>query len=111
MKLGTWFRFGKQASDQTADDRATDAKQNCHYENEMLRAWHDGACNEPDNETDNDGPNDVQHSILVKPQRLTNWSRRSQFFFTHKLLRLSKSGSALTSYRAVVRHCHWEACV
>ena len=59
MKRGTWFRFGKQASDQSANDRATDTKQRGQYEAEMLNARHNSACDETDDETDNDVPNDV----------------------------------------------------
>jgi len=59
MKRGTWFRLGKQASDQAAHDGATDAKQSGHYETKMLSARHDRASDQPDDETDNDVPNDV----------------------------------------------------
>jgi hypothetical protein len=59
MKCGTWFRFGKQASDESADDRATDTEQSSQYETEMLYARHDRACDQTDDETDNDVPNDV----------------------------------------------------
>ena len=59
MKRRTRFRFGKQASDQSADDRATDTDERRHYETEMLSARHDRACDQPYDETDNDVPNDV----------------------------------------------------
>jgi len=55
VKRRTWLRFGKQASDQSPDDRATDAEQRGHYESEMLRTRHYGSCDQanykPDNET------------------------------------------------------------
>src|SRR5206468_5524411 len=35
MKRGAWFRFGKQAANQSADDRTTDAEQSCHNQTEM----------------------------------------------------------------------------
>ena len=59
MKRGTWFRFGKQASDQSADDGTTNTEQRGHYETEMLYPRHDRACDQTDDETDNDVPNDV----------------------------------------------------
>jgi hypothetical protein len=59
MKSGTRFRFGKQTSDQSSDDGATDTEQRGHYETEMLHARHDPACDQTDNETDNDVPKDV----------------------------------------------------
>ena len=59
MKRGTRFRFGKQPPDQSADDRATDTKQGRQYETELLSARHNRACDQPDNETDNDVPNEV----------------------------------------------------
>jgi hypothetical protein len=59
MKRRTRFRFGKQASDQSADDGTTDTDQCRHYETEMLSARHDRACNQPDDEANNDVPNDV----------------------------------------------------
>jgi len=59
MKRRTRFRFGKQASDQSADDRAADTNQRRHYETEMLSARHDRECNQTDDETNNDVPNDV----------------------------------------------------
>ena len=54
MKRRTRLRFGKQAADQSTDDRAADAKQRRHYESEVLRARHDGACDPTDDETDDD---------------------------------------------------------
>ena len=36
MKRGAWFRFGKQAANESADDRTTDAEQSRHDETEML---------------------------------------------------------------------------
>ena len=59
MKRGAWLRPGKQAGNQSADDRATDAEDRRHDETEMLYAWHDSACEQPDYEADNDVPNDV----------------------------------------------------
>ena len=59
MKCRTWFRLGKQASDQAAHDGATDTDQRRHYETEMLCAGHNRACDETDDETDNDVPNEV----------------------------------------------------
>lgn len=59
MKRGAWCRFRKQASDQSANDRPSDAKQSRHDETHMLHTWHDSPCDQTDNETDNDGPNDV----------------------------------------------------
>jgi len=59
MKLGTRFRFGKEASDQSSDDRTTDPEQGGHYESEMLRTRHYSACYQTDKEPNNDGPNDV----------------------------------------------------
>ena len=59
MKRRTRFRFGKQACDQSADDRATDTDQRRHYETEMLSARHNRACNQSDDKTDNDVPNEV----------------------------------------------------
>jgi hypothetical protein len=59
MKSRAWFRFGEQAADQSAEDRATDPEQRGHDETELLRPWHDGACDQTDDETDDDGPNDV----------------------------------------------------
>jgi hypothetical protein len=59
MKRRTRFRFGKQAADQSADDRATDTEQRGNDETEILSAGHDRACNQPDDETDNDVPNEV----------------------------------------------------
>jgi hypothetical protein len=59
MKRRTRFRFRKQPSDKSADDGATDANQRRHYETEMLCAGHNRACDQPDNETDNDVPNEV----------------------------------------------------
>jgi hypothetical protein len=52
MKRRTWFRFGKQASDQSANDRATDTDQPGHDETELLSARHNRACNQSDDETD-----------------------------------------------------------
>src|SRR5438034_11478948 len=45
MKRRARLRLGKQPADQSADDRAPDAKQRGHYETEMLRARHNGSCN------------------------------------------------------------------
>jgi hypothetical protein len=59
MKRGTGFRFGKQARDQSADDRPTDTDQRRHYETEMLSTRHNSACDQPDDEADNNVPNDV----------------------------------------------------
>jgi hypothetical protein len=59
VKLGTWFGFGKNARDQSSDDRATDAEQCGHYESEVLRTRHYGACDQTDKEPDNNGPKDV----------------------------------------------------
>jgi hypothetical protein len=59
MKRGTWFGFGKEAADQSADDRPTDAKQGGQYETEMLCARHNGARDQPNDEADNNVPNDV----------------------------------------------------
>ena len=59
MKRGTWFGFGKEAANQSADDRPTDAKQGGQYEPEMLCAGHKRACNQPDDKADNNVPNDV----------------------------------------------------
>ncbi len=59
MKRGPRFRFGKQARDQPADDRATDTDQRGHDETEMLYARHDRACYQTDDETDNNVPEDV----------------------------------------------------
>lgn len=51
--------LGKNPRDQAADDGAADAEQRGHDETEMLRSRHNGARNPTDDETDNDGPNDV----------------------------------------------------
>jgi hypothetical protein len=59
MKGRAWFRLGKQAADQSAYDRATDSNQRRHYEPEVLRARHDGASDQTDDEADNDVPDDV----------------------------------------------------
>jgi hypothetical protein len=59
VKLRTWLRSGKQASDQSPDDRATDAEQRSHYESEMLRTRHYGPCDQANDEPDNYGPNDM----------------------------------------------------
>jgi len=59
MKRGAWFRSGKQASDQSADDRTADAEQSRHDETEMLYSRHDGAREQPNYEADNNVPNDV----------------------------------------------------
>src|SRR5207237_10451957 len=59
MKRRTRFGFGKQASDQSADDRAADTDQRRHYEPELLSARHNRACDQPDDETDNDVPADI----------------------------------------------------
>ena len=59
MKRGAWFRFGKQASNQPADDRTADAEKSRHYETEMLYARHYGARDQPDYEADNNVPNEV----------------------------------------------------
>jgi len=54
----------KDAADQTAKDGASDAEQGCHDKAHALHAWHDGAGDEPDDETDDDGPDDVEHKLL-----------------------------------------------
>ncbi len=59
MKRRTRFRLGKQASDKSAHDRATDTEQRGHDETEILSPGHDRACDQPDDETDNDVPNEV----------------------------------------------------
>ena len=59
VKLRTWFGFGKNAGDQSPNDRATDPKQRGHYESEMLRTRHYSAGDQTNEEPDNDGPNDV----------------------------------------------------
>ena len=59
MKRGAWLRLGKQATDQSADDRATDAEESRHDETEMLYARHNSACDQTDDETDDDVPDDV----------------------------------------------------
>src|SRR5437588_11554377 len=58
-KRRAWFRLGKQTSDQSADDRASDTEYRSHYETEMLRARHNRSCNQTDNEANNDVPNEV----------------------------------------------------
>src|SRR5262249_34678968 len=62
---GHWIRFGKETADQSAQNRATDPEERRHYETEMLRAMHDGPCDQADNETDDYVPEDVQHRLLV----------------------------------------------
>lgn len=43
MKRGAWFRFGKQAANESADDRTTDTEQSRHNQTEVLYTRHDGA--------------------------------------------------------------------
>src|SRR5206468_10203072 len=38
MKRGPWFRFGKQAANQSADDRTADAEKSRHYEIDVLHS-------------------------------------------------------------------------
>ena len=59
MKRRARFRLGKQAADQSTDDRAGDPKHRGHYETEMLGARHDGARDQTNDKTDNDVPDDV----------------------------------------------------
>ena len=59
MKCRTRLRFGKKATDQAADDGATDPQQCGHYETKMLSTGHNRARNQTDDETNNDVPNDV----------------------------------------------------
>src|SRR5262245_1995296 len=77
MKCCPWLRFGKQTADQSAENRATDPEERRHYETEMLRARHDGPCDQADNETDDYVPDDVQHRFVgFKPPRLSCHSNR-----------------------------------
>jgi hypothetical protein len=59
MKRGAWFRFGKQAAYESADDRTTDAEQSRHDETEMLYTRHNGAGDQSNYKADNNVPNDV----------------------------------------------------
>jgi hypothetical protein len=59
MKRRTWLWLGEQSADQSPDNRATDANQRSHYETKVLRTRHNGSCNQTDDETDYDVPNDV----------------------------------------------------
>ena len=59
MKCRTGLRFGKQSADQSAQNGTTDAQEGGHYETELLRARHDGPSDQTDDETDDDGPNNV----------------------------------------------------
>ena len=80
VKRRTWLRFGKQTADQSPDDRATYPEECGHYETEMLRARHDGACDQTHDETDDDVPDYVQHIfLLVNPFILTLRSSPKRF--------------------------------
>ena len=59
MKRGAWFRSGKHAGNESADDRATDAQERRHYETEVLYSRHNAARDQPNYEADNNVPNDV----------------------------------------------------
>ena len=59
MKRGAWFRSGKQAANQSADDRTADAEKSRHDETEVLYSGHNGARDQPNYEADNNVPNDV----------------------------------------------------
>ena len=43
----------------SADDRTPNAEQSRHDETEMLYTRHNGACDQPNYEADNNVPNDV----------------------------------------------------
>ena len=59
MKCGTWFRFGKQAANQSTDDRTADAENSRHDETEVLYSRDNAPREQPNYEADNDVPNDV----------------------------------------------------
>jgi hypothetical protein len=59
MKRGAWFRFGKQAANQSADDRTADAEKSRHDETDVLYSRHYGARDQPNYEANNNVPNDV----------------------------------------------------
>lgn len=59
MKERTILGPGENPRDQAADNRAADA--HAHGEPEAHVISHDGVGNESDDETDNDGPDDVEH--------------------------------------------------
>lgn len=59
MKRGARFRFGEQSGDQSAHDGAADTEQSSEDEAQVLCTRHNGACDPPDNEADDNVPNEV----------------------------------------------------
>ncbi len=59
MKTSARLGSGKQPRNQAADDGAADAEQARDDEIEMLHARHDGARDQPNDETNYDRPNNV----------------------------------------------------
>ena len=59
MKGGTGRWFRKESCDQTSNNGTADAEQACENEAEVFGARQNFLCNPTDDETDNDGPDDM----------------------------------------------------
>ena len=62
---------GKNAGDQSADDRADDPDNRRHPKAEVSSPRDDGMRNETDNETNNDRPDDMEHKFFRLPTFLS----------------------------------------
>lgn len=59
MKRRTGRWFGKESGDQTANNGAANAEQAREDEAKVLGTWHNLRSNPTDDETDDNGPNDM----------------------------------------------------
>ena len=59
MKGRAWFWLGKEPANESTDNAANDPEQRRHDQPHTLCARHDCACDQTDNETNNDVPNNM----------------------------------------------------